>query len=316
MRYFSASSLVLVLCLVLTASAQDRQETAAGFRLVGYLPDYRAADFDPAAARGLTDLIVFSAQPDKDGGLNRDRLKRVPWARLREFKTRERVRLLLCVGGWGRSTHFPAVAASDETRRAFVQVAVRACLDERLDGIDLDWEHPRNGQEEAGYAALLAACREGFRPHGLVLSVTLAAWQKLPREAFGSVDAVQIMSYDHKGRHATFEAAQADVKALLAQGAPAGKLVLGLPFYGRPIAGGRDALTYRQILARYRPAPDADEVEGVFWNGPATIRRKTQFALESGLGGVMVWELGQDAAGKESLLEAIHEAVRTFRKGP
>jgi GH18 family chitinase len=310
------SGFVLFLCLVPTVSAEDRQETAPGFRLVGYLPDYRAADFDFASARGVTDLIVFSAEPGKDGALNLDRLKNVPWAKLREFKTRERVRLLLCVGGWGRSRHFPAVAASDEARRAFVKAAVRTCLDERLDGIDLDWEHPKNDQEQAGYAALLAACREGFARHGLVLSVTMAAWQRLPRAAFGSVDAVQIMSYDNKGRHATFEAAQADVTRLLGQGAPREKIVLGLPFYGRPIAGGRDALTYRQIVAKYRPVPETDEAEGIYWNGPATIRRKTRFALETGLGGVMMWELGQDATGTQSLLGAIHEAVRTFRKGP
>jgi GH18 family chitinase len=282
---------------------------------VGYLPDYQAADFDLAAARGLTDLIVFSAEPGKDGALDLNRLRNVPWARLREFKTRERVRLVLCVGGWARSKHFPAVAVSDAARRAFVKSAVQTCLTERLDGIDLDWEHPKNDEEQAGYAALLAACREGFRPHGLVLSVTMAAWQKLPREAFGSVEAVQVMSYDNKGRHATFDAARADVTTLLGQGAPPEKLVLGLPFYGRPIAGGGDARTYRQIVARYRPAPDTDEVDGIYWNGPATLRRKTRFALEFGLGGVMIWELGQDAPGKQSLLGAIHEAVQTYRKG-
>jgi NADPH-dependent 2,4-dienoyl-CoA reductase/sulfur reductase-like enzyme len=65
--------------------------------------------------------------------LSLDRLKKVPWAKLRRFKTRERVRLILGVGGWGRSAHFAAVAASDEARAKFVQAATRLCLDERLD---------------------------------------------------------------------------------------------------------------------------------------------------------------------------------------
>ena len=209
---------------------------------------------------------------------------------------------------------FAAVAASDETRRKFIKAAVKVCLDERFDGIDLDWEHPKNDKEQADYAALLEACRDGFQPHGLMLSVTMAAWQKLPRKAFGAVDAVHVMSYDNQGRHSTFDAAKADVKAMLDQGAPKEKIVLGLPFYGRRISKGREAWTYRQLVAKYKPAPETDEVDAIYFNGPATIRRKTEYALESRLGGVMMWELGQDAEGKKSLFGAIREAVRTYRK--
>ncbi|MGL4549659.1 MAG: glycosyl hydrolase family 18 protein [Gemmataceae bacterium] len=134
---------------------------AGEFRVVGYLPDYRAAAFDPAAVAGLTDLIVFSAQPTEAGGPDLGRLRRVPWDRLRAFKTRQRVRLVLCVGGWERSGQF--AAASAEKRKAFADAAVRACLDHRLDGVDLDWEHPKDAAEQGGYAKLLAdtaaACR-------------------------------------------------------------------------------------------------------------------------------------------------------------
>lgn len=116
----------------------------AEFAVVGYLPDYRAAEFDPAAARRLTDLIVFSAEPTADGGLDLPRLKSVPWGRLRSYKTRERVRLVLCVGGWERSANFAAAVRSADRRKAFVRAAVRVCLDERLGGLDLDWEHPKS----------------------------------------------------------------------------------------------------------------------------------------------------------------------------
>src|SRR5262245_18865975 len=298
-----------------SVSAGDEPAAPAGdFRVVGYLPDYRAGGFDPASARGLTDLILFSAEPAGDGGLNLDRLKAVPWAKLREFKTQQRVRLILCVGGWGRSRHFAAVAGSEELRGHFVKEAVRACLNNRLDGLDLDWEHPKDEKEQDGYGSLLKDLRDGFRPHGLALTVTVAGWQRLPREAFAAADAVQVMAYDHKGQHSTFEAAKADVKAVTDQGVPGEKVVLGLPFYGRHVTRGGVTLTYRQIVARYQPAPEIDEVESVCFNGPQTIRRKTEFALESRLGGVMVWELGQDAEGRESLLRVIGETVRANRK--
>lgn len=304
---------LLLFTAVSASSAEPAGCPADEFRVVGYLPDYRAAGYDTASVRHLTDLIVFSAEPTKEGDLDLGRLKGLPWADLRTAKTKHRVRLILCVGGWGRSTHFPAVAASETLRRRFVGAAVRACLENRVDGLDLDWEHPKGEPEETGYARLLDDLRVGFRPHGLTLSVTMAAWQHLPREAFGVVDAVHVMSYDHPGRHATLEAAKADVKALRDLGAPSEKIVLGLPFYGRHVSKPDVALTYRQIVARYHPAPDADEVESVYYNGPGTVRRKTAFAQASGLGGVMVWELAQDAAGTDSLLRVVRETVRNTR---
>lgn len=305
-------ALVCLLPLVWTApnAAGDGPTVEpTSFRVVGYLPDYRAAQFDPVAARLLTDLVVFSAEPTSAGELDLSRIKKFPLPKLRSFKTRERVRLILCVGGWGRSTHFAALSASDAKREAFVKSVVRFCLDERFDGVDLDWEHPQNEAEQEGYAKLLTDLRQAFEPHGLVLSVTVAGWQKLPPKAFEAVDWVNIMAYDHGGKHSTFEGAKADVKKLTDTGAPARKITLGLPFYGRDTAKRDRTMTYREILAQHKPEPDADEVGTLYFNGPATVKRKTEYAREAGLAGVMVWELGQDAPGEQSLLKVIRSAV-------
>jgi GH18 family chitinase len=48
------------------------------------------------------------------------------------------------------------------------------------------------------------------------------------------------------------------------------------------------------------------------FNGPELIRRKTEFALEAGLAGVMFWERGQDAAGDGSLLKVIRSTVASW----
>jgi GH18 family chitinase len=132
--------------------AKDR-ETVAGakseFRITAYLPEYRANSFDAEAAAALTDLILFSVEPDAGGSIDMSRLRRMPWEKLYALKKDHGVRLILCVGGWGRSSNFAAVAKSDVIRPAFVASAVKTCLHHKLDGLDIDWEHPHDATEEA-----------------------------------------------------------------------------------------------------------------------------------------------------------------------
>ena len=113
-----------VLCLALGTPVRSADDPAPpiAFRIVGYLPDYRARAFDAQAASALTDLIVFSAEPTATGGLDLSRLKNVPWAKLRAFKTRQAVRFILCVGGWERSLHFAAITSSAEKRKDFFRI--------------------------------------------------------------------------------------------------------------------------------------------------------------------------------------------------
>ncbi len=290
------------------STAADGDVTGASFRVIGYLPDYRLADYDLEAAKTLTDLIVFSAEPASDGRLNTDRLKNCPWSSLLTFKTKHRVRLLLTIGGWERSAQFASVSTSPELRAKFVAAVVDFCLAKRLDGVDLDWEHPEGAKQEQGYALLLSDLHKKFEPHGLLLSVTMAAWQKLTPEAIAAADYVQVMAYDHDQQHSTFASAKKDIGQLLDMKIPAEKIILGLPFYGRDLTT-RDALTYREIYEKFSPKSDQDEIQGVYFNGPETITRKTEYAVQGRLGGVMIWELGQDAAGDASLLRVIAESI-------
>ena len=284
---------------------------APPFRVVAYLPDYRVGALDPAAPAldNLTDLVFFSLEPTPAGGLNAARLTPAIAARLQQIKRRHALRLWVAVGGWERSAGFAPVATDPLKRRQFAQALTLFCLSHGFGGADFDWEHPSNAPEEAGYAALLAETHRAFAPHGLRLSVTMAPWQKLALTGIAAVDAVNLMAYDHEGRHSTLAQSQADVAGFLHLGVPPHKLLLGLPFYGRAVAHADTALSYADILRQYHPAPTVDEVNGMYFNGPATIKQKTRAARAQHLGGVMVWEIGQDAPGDGSLLKAIHQAV-------
>ncbi len=304
MRWMTFCSM---LCLNLACGEEPVPQKSTQFRIAGYLPDYRSFQVEQAA--GLTDLIVFSAQPTESGDIDMSRLTKTNWPQLQEAKRKHKLRLILCVGGWERSTHFARVAASQELRKRFVTAARQICIDKQLDGIDLDWEHPRDVQEQNAYALLLQDLQRVLHPAGHSVSITMAAWQAMPRSAFEAVDWIQLMTYDHPGRHSTFENAQADVRQLVQAGAPQHKIMLGLPFYGRGIEKADRTLTYREILQKHQLNRAIDEVDGVYFNGPATIERKTRYALDAKLAGVMIWEIGQDASGESSLLRIITQTT-------
>ena len=127
-------------------------------------------------------------------------------------------------------------------------------------------------------------------------------------DAVGHLDFINLMAYDGpKSNHSSYAMAERSVATWLARGIHPDKLVLGVPFYARP--GGA---TYRTLLANDPATASGDRIlfKGVEqnYNGPATIRRKTELALQLA-GGIMIWELSQDARGSDSLLRVIGETV-------
>ena len=291
------------------AAVEAPRPPAPAVPVIAYLPDYRIASLDPSVCRSLTDLIFFSIEPTSAGALDLSHLKPETLSQLRGWKQRYHFRLLVALGGWGRSEGFGLMATDDKVRGRFIQALTRFCGDNQLDGVDFDWEHPKNAAEEVAYARLLTETKQAFQPHGWLLSVTLAAWQKLPKAGFEAVDRVQVMAYDHDGRHSNFDGARADVDRVASQGAPRSKICLGVPFYGRNVTKPDESLTYAEIVSEYHPAPEVDEVDGVYFNGIRTIQQKARYVTENHLGGVMIWELGQDTTDETSLLQAIRAII-------
>jgi chitinase len=281
----------------------------AAVPVIAYLPDYRIATLDPSVCISLTDLIFFSIEPTVTGGLDLSHLRPEQLTALRDWKQRYHLRLLIALGGWGRSAGFGPMATDVGARGRFIQALTQFCAENQFDGADFDWEHPQDAAEEEAYARLLAETKQAFQPHGWLVSVTMAAWQKLPKEGFEAADRVQVMAYDHNGRHATLDGARADVDSVAGQGAARSKICLGVPFYGRNVTKSDESLTYAEIVSKYHPAPDVDEVDGVYFNGIHTMKQKARYVAANHLGGVMIWELGQDTTDDTSLLRAIHVAL-------
>jgi GH18 family chitinase len=268
------------------------------FRTVGYLPDYRVGRADPAVlGRDFTDIILFSIEPTAEGGIDARRLNARGYGIVRRLKQAGVHRVLVAVGGWDRSGHFASVCADPLLRRKFVAGLRDYCVKHGLDGVDYDWEFPRTAGQAADYARLLCETKEGLRPHGMLVTVAVVKNQTLSREALAAVDRVHLMAYDAPGQHATYDFAVDVAQTWLGRGAPASKLCLGLPFYGRSVRHPRRSMSYADVQRRYSPPPETDRLGTLYFNGITTLQRKTAYCRANGLCGVMVWEVGQDAPG-------------------
>jgi GH18 family chitinase len=112
-------------------------------------------------------------------------------------------------------------------------------------------------------------------------------------------DLMHMMTYDQQGgHHSTYKFGIESIQQGLEVGLNSTKLTLGLPFYGRHSVTG-DWTTYEDIVQNNHPlVNDIDEVKSrngfIGFNNIKTIENKVRFSYKSNLGGVMIWEVGQD----------------------
>jgi GH18 family chitinase len=146
------------------------------------------------------------------------------------------------------------------------------------------------------------------------------------------VDYAHTMAYDAPGpNHSPIALAHQVIHNARTHSLPLHKITLGVPFYGRNVVTG-DWKTYEDIIGSQKEkALRANEVvmgsETIGYNCPDMIREKTALSVAAGLGGVMVWEVGQDCRIEQvvrgdkihhvtcpdtewSLLEAIDRTLR------
>ena len=271
--------------------------------------------------RYVSHLIFFSVEPGKDGSVAG--LDRLPpndvLAAAVAARAAHGMKLLLCAGGNGRSSHFSRVSRSPTLRRRFAAALAERVVALGLNGVDLNWEYPafmfgrgyaddKTVKDEWRALSLLARDVRAALPRGSTL--TLAYYPDGRQEslllssgAHRFVDLMHAMAYDAGGAegHSSLALAEAALRGGAAAALPSAKLTLGLPFYGRHSATG-DWTTYEDLVQRHHPLPlDADAVPApggggatIAFNGGVTIERKTRLALKAGWGGVMVWEVGQD----------------------
>jgi chitinase len=308
-----AAALTFATSAIALAAPQPAQAVVLpnGFKSVGYMPSWAGSVTSVQYAK-LTHINYSFALPNANGTLQPIENT----AKLQQLVTlghQNNVRVSLAVGGWndGNDSAFESLAASAGTRTTFVNSLMSVVRQYNLDGIDMDWEYPDPGASANNYTALMGQLSTALHNEGKLLTAAVVseggAANGVQPAVFGYVDWLNIMAYDGGTPHANYDWSIAAANFWKSRGLPKAKTVLGVPFYSRP-----GYYTYAQLVA-LDPANanrDCTTAGGAqqCYNGLPTIRRKTQWAMANA-GGIMNWELSQDATGANSLVSAIYETV-------
>lgn len=202
-----------------------------------------------------------------------------------------------------------------------LQPQIKSMLEEYgFDGVYFDYEYPVSRSNWKVFNNFIVSL-DNYLGDDYKIGLAMSDWDlKQSDEAMAATDFIEIMSYDNwdkNGNHSTFENAQKSVEALLKKGYDRSKLSLGLPFYARPTTEEEywyDYKTYcNDIDENGLYKDDADTGLTFSFNTYDVIKQKTEFAVNCGLGGVMVWHYSCDAPADnpKSLFNAIEDGVNT-----
>jgi len=276
---------------LLPIHAQDSQDTE--FQIGAYLPDYRFSITLRDHLPYLTDLFLFSfAPPLGECCLQQEE----HWNKINEQILNNSTRVWLTVGGGGRSD-FDAI---EEPTPRFVKRLARlleqqAVYQKTTMGVVFDHEAIRDQKDLNKFYTFLRSSSMRLKVSGFQVAVAVHAGMRFRNPNPDFVDNIHLMAYDmvaDKKFHASMDDVKKAVEILQQDWEPS-KIILGIPAYARHKDRPDKVITFAEVVDK-GGSMESGDMDGYLYETPESVREKVRFAREQGLGGVFLWELGQD----------------------
>jgi len=314
--------LVINMSLAPSLAADTEGNTAKDnhFKVIGY---YSGSLFNEPIEKlqsdKLTHIIYAFLIPQEDGTLialeKPDQLRE-----LVERAHNDGAKVFIALGGWSYQekplvTVFESVAASDEKRALLVKNVCSLAKEYKLDGVELDWEHPSKSSI-GNYEKLVVDLKAALDKDGKELTAALnGAWSTTagPETSMIMTDVclesfsfINVMAYDmNSAEHSPLWFADTSINYWLNRGVPAKKIILGMPLYARP-----SWKQYRHLVAENPEYAYVDHIADTtpesYYNGLNTLREKTYVAMKKA-GGVMLFDVNEDTEDETSVVSMIQD---------
>lgn len=297
--------------------------------VIGYLPlnDHEySASFDAVKWEHLTHLNASFARVESDGSLDLNEVaSRI--SETRDVAHANNVKILISVHKKSSGSFIKAID-SETKRKKLAQQIIDFTRYNNLDGFDIDYEDYDNWN--ANFHNLLEFVKDLHKIKDDNMLMTCAVetpWLDYGIEWHKYFDYINLMSYGFKAlnsdepvQHSPYSKFVDDILYWEEMfEAPKHKIVAGLPFYGFSWddISGRDkarGIRFHRILSAFAEVEDIadrDSYSKTYYNGKNTIRQKCQYAVDNKYGGVMIWQLFQDAyEDKDKLINVVGETVK------
>ena len=292
------------------------------FRVVGYYSgDLFDDPVDDLQTDKLTHIMYAFLIPRVDGGLEPLKTEEKLIGIVTKAR-RDGVKVFIAVGGWSYenavlSPVFETATAERESRERLITNICEFVGKHGLDGVEIDWEYP-NAETIEQYETFIIELRAALTREGKELTAALnGAWSAtegpgvsllLSKTCLDCFDFVNIMAYDfNDSEHSPLWFANTSLDYWLNRGIPAEKLVLGMPLYALPSWMQYRDLIKLDVSNAFRDFVATDPLAS-YYNGLVTLREKTWIAMRKA-GGVMLFDVNEDATGEYSALNMI-QSVR------
>lgn len=310
---------LMVCVLVHTTQAQNNPQRV----VVAYVTSWSTVMPDPTRMTHINYAFAHVNSSLSSISIdNVERLKQI--VKLKEVNPQ--LKVVLSLGGGGGSQYLHELAANATKRQQFGTVCKNVCQQYNLDGIDVDWEFPDGSGDKTNYTLLMKAMKEGM---GNDLLLTMASADSPSfynyRDFIQYMDFINVMAYNMAGEgnhHAAlyrggtvssggscWNTVNESITAHLNAGIPAGKLVLGMPFYANNGKYTGDSEISYQRIKNYmsqgytRKWDDVGKVPYLVdgsgrlfycFDDAESITLKCNYILNKNLLGGMYWEYDED----------------------